>query len=82
MKKQSTSRMHIENTKIGDNEFNNGDLGFDIENILSFDDINLSKSFDSNLEYQYVIDIKDTSYFYANKKERDDDFEKIKSLIK
>lgn len=65
-----------------ENKFNNGDLNFDIEKIKSFDaPITVSKSFDPNLDYPFALDIEDTSYFYTEQKQRDEDFEKLKSII-
>ena len=63
-------------------EFNNGDLSFDIEKIESFDvPITVSKEYDSNLDYPFAIDVEDTSYWYAEQKERDADFEKLKTIV-
>jgi hypothetical protein len=62
--------------------FNNRDLTFDIEKIESFDvPITVAKAFDDNLDYPFAIDVEDTSYFYATLKERDEDFEKLKSIV-
>lgn len=59
-------------------KFNNGDLSFDIEKIKSFDvPITVAKSFDTNLDYPFALDIEDSSYWYAEQKERDEDFEKL-----
>jgi hypothetical protein len=63
-------------------EFSNGDLSFDIEKIESFDaPITVAKAYDQNLDYPFAIDIEDGSYFYAEQKERDADFEKLKSIV-
>lgn len=63
--------------------FNNSNLNSDIEKILSFDlPITITKSFDSNLEYPFILDVVDTGYFYTGKKERDEDYKKIKSILK
>jgi hypothetical protein len=63
-------------------KFNNRDLTFDIEKIESFDvPITVAKAFDDNLDYPFAIDVEDTSYFYATPKERDEDFEKLKSIV-
>lgn len=63
-------------------KFNNGDLSFDIEKIKSFDaPITVAKSFDANLDYPFALDIEDSSYWYAEQKERDEDFEKLKSIV-
>ena len=62
--------------------FNNNDLEFDVESIKSFDaPITLTKSYDSNLDYPFAIDVEDTSYWYAEQKERDEDFDKLKNLL-
>ena len=62
--------------------FNNGDLSFDIEKIESFDvPITVAKAHDPNLDYPFAIDVEDGSYFYAEQKERDEDFEKLKSIV-
>ena len=62
--------------------FNNGDLSFDIEKIKSFEaPITVAKAYDSNLDYPFAIDVEDGSYFYAEQKERDEDFEKLKSIV-
>jgi len=64
------------------NKFHNGDLSFDIEKIESFDvPITVSKSFDNNLDYPFGIDVEDTSYWYPEQKERDEDFQKLKSMV-
>ena len=63
-------------------KFNNGDLSFDIQKIESFDvPITVAKSFDSNLDYPFALDVEDSSYWYAEQKERDEDFEKLKSIV-
>jgi hypothetical protein len=63
-------------------KFNNGDLTFDIEKIESFDiPITVAKAFDDNLDYPFALDVEDSSYFYATQKERDEDFEKLKSIV-
>lgn len=64
------------------NQFNNNDLEFDIESIKSFDaPITLAKSYDSNFDYPFALDVEDTSYWYAEQKERDEDFDKLKNLL-
>jgi hypothetical protein len=63
-------------------KFNNGDLNFDLQKILSFDTpITVSKNYDSNLDYPFALDVEDTSYWYSEQKERDEDFEKLKLVI-
>ena len=63
-------------------KFNNGDLSFDIGKIECFDvPITVSKEYDPNLDYPFAIDVEDTSYWYNEQKERDADFEKLKSIV-
>lgn len=63
-------------------KFNNSDLSFDIQKIESFDvPITVAKSFDANLDYPFALDVEDSSYWYAEQKERDEDFEKLKSIV-
>jgi hypothetical protein len=63
-------------------KFNNGDLSFDIQKIESFDvPITVSKSYDPNLDYPFALDVEDTSYWYVEQKERDEDFEKLKRIV-
>ena len=62
--------------------FNNNDLEFNVESIKSFDTpITLAKSYDSNFDYPFALDVEDTSYWYAEQKERDEDFNKLKDLL-
>jgi len=63
-------------------EFNNGDLSFDIQKIESFDvSITVAKSYDPTFDYPYALDVEDTTYWYAEEKERDEDFEKLKLVV-
>lgn len=63
-------------------QFKNSDLERDIEKIENFDvPITVSKEFDINLNVPFAIDVEDGSYFYANKDERDSDFELLKSIV-
>lgn len=63
-------------------KFNNGDLSFDIQKIESFDvPITVAKSYDPTFDYPYVLDVEDTTYWYAEEKERDEDFEKLKLVV-
>lgn len=63
-------------------EFNNGDLSFDIQKIESFDvPIVVGKSYDENLDYPFALDVEDTSYWYAEREQRDEDFDKLKHII-
>ena len=62
--------------------FNNGDLAFDLEKIKTFDaPIVIAKAEDFNLDNPYAIDVEDTSYFYANEDERDEDFAELKKNV-
>lgn len=54
--------------------FNNGDSSFDAP-------ITVSKAYYQNLDYPFAIDIEDGSYYYAEQKERDEDFEKLKTIM-
>jgi len=64
------------------NKFNNGDLNFDIEKIISFDvPITVAKAFDDNLDYPYAIDVEDESYFYPDEESRNYDFDIFKEMI-
>lgn len=63
-------------------KFNNNDLTFEVDKILSFDTpIIVSKNVDWTLNYPYILEVEDSSYFYAEEKERDQDFDKLKSII-
>ena len=63
-------------------KFNNEDLSFDIQKIESFDaPITVAKSYDSNLDYPFALDVEDVSYWYAEQNERDEDFEKLLILF-
>ena len=55
-------------------KFNNGDLESDFEKIMTYNILGINKSKDSNLDLPFIIDINDTSYFYGNKLERNQDF--------
>jgi len=62
--------------------FNNGDLNFDIEKIISFDvPITVAKTFDGNLDYPYALDVEDESFFYPDAESRDYDFNLLKEMI-
>ena len=62
---------------------NNGDLSFDLDKIIwnqesietDLTKMAVNKAEDFNLDQPYAIDVEDTSYFYANEKERDEDFD-------
>lgn len=63
-------------------KFNNGDLTHDIEKIVSFDPpITVSKGFDGELDFLYILDVGDNSYFYQYADERNEDFNKLKSIV-
>ena len=62
--------------------FNNDDLNWEIEKIKAFDaPVLISKEFDNNLEYPYAIDIEDESYFYSSEEERDEDYERLRTVV-
>lgn len=62
--------------------FNNSDLEFAIEKIVSFDvPITVAKAFDANLDYPYAIDVEDGSFFYPDAESRDADFNKLKAIV-
>ena len=62
--------------------FNNNDLNFDIEKIQSFNPpITVSTEYENSFEYPFAIDVEDTSYWYINETDRNDDFEKLKSMF-
>lgn len=71
------------------NKFHNGDLGFDLEKIITNavslyfagDMIAYGKSYDEFLDYPYEILVEDESYFYAEEKERDEDLKTLSELI-
>ena len=61
--------------------FNNNDLNFDIEKIQSFDaPITVSKEYENSFEYPFSLDIEDTSYWYINETNRNDDFNTLESM--
>jgi hypothetical protein len=65
-----------------DIKFNNGDLSWDIKKIKNFDaPITISKSYDDNLDYPFGIDVEDSSYWYAEQKDRDEDFRNLKKVV-
>lgn len=62
--------------------FNNKDLQFEIDKIVSFDPpITVSKEYDGNLDNPFVLDVEDNSFWYSEQKERDEDFETLKSIV-
>jgi hypothetical protein len=71
------------------NEFNNADLGSDLERIITNaeslywnnESIAYGKSYDEVLDYPYEILVEDNSYFYAEEKERDEDLKTLSELI-
>lgn len=63
-------------------KINNSNLSFDIEKINDFDaEIEISKDYDLNLEYPFIIDVADTGYFYSSENERNEDFELLKTIV-
>jgi hypothetical protein len=62
--------------------FHNGDLNFEINKIKSFDcHVDITVYEDNNLDCPFILDVEDSSYFYADKLERDSDFLKLKELL-
>ena len=67
----------------------NGDLNFDLDKIkLNQESIEndihkmaVSKEEDFNLDFPYLIDVEDTSYSYATKEERDNDYEELCNIL-
>jgi hypothetical protein len=59
----------------------NGDLSFDIEKIKGYDKPKVKKDAFENEEVTYTIEVNDESYFYADKKDRDEDFATLKKLL-
>jgi hypothetical protein len=63
-------------------EFHNNDLQFELEKIKSFDaPITVAKAYEEELNNHYAIDVEDSSYWYAEQDDRDEDFEKLKSIL-
>lgn len=63
-------------------KFNNEDLSFDIQEIESFDvPITVAKSCEPTFDFPYALEVEDTSYWYEEVKERDEDFEKLKLVV-
>ena len=62
--------------------FNHSSLNFDIDKLMAFDNLNVSTTEEYHLEYPFVIEVNDSSYFYASRKDRDADFIKLKKCIK
>jgi hypothetical protein len=63
-------------------EFNNKDLSSDYEKILTYGmPLFVSKDYDSNLDYRYILVVADTSYFYYSRFDRDSDYDLFKQDI-
>ena len=70
-------------------QLSNGDLKFSIEKIIdnqeSIEEENqkmvVSKSVDFDLDNPYAIDVEDESYFYANEKERNNDYRVLCKIL-
>lgn len=64
-------------------DFNNGDLSFDLEKIERFDvPVIISKEYDQNLDYPFAIDVADSSYWYAEQEKRNEDFKRLKAIMR
>lgn len=62
-------------------DFNNDSLSIDIDNIESFDPpITVSKSFDSTFDNPYCLEVELNCYWYENEKDRNEDFDRLKSI--
>ena len=62
--------------------FHNGDLNFEIDKIKSLVcHTSITVNEDYNLDYRFILDVGDSSYFYANKLDRDSDYIKLKELL-
>jgi len=64
-------------------QFKNSQLQFDLEKILSYDDwcyTDITTDFSNGLGF--ILDIKDNSYFYLNKSDRDLDDSLIIEVLK
>jgi hypothetical protein len=62
--------------------FHNGDLDFEIDKIKSFvSHTSITVNEDYNLDYPFILDVEDSSYFYADKLDRDSDYIKLKELL-
>ena len=59
----------------------NFDLKRDIKKIKDFDEVFIVKSEDHNIDRPFILDVNDGSYFYTDKKERDDDEEILSNLF-
>ena len=61
----------------------NGDLKIELEKILGYDlPISISMGYDDYLDYQFSIDVEDSSYFYVNEEERNSDYMNLYELLK
>lgn len=61
--------------------FNNNQLNFDLEKIMDYSVVSAIIDKDKNLDYPYILEINDNSYFYVSAKERNEDFRKIMEFI-
>lgn len=70
-------------------EFINNDLHLDIDNIVFMQEcietdltkMWVEKTKDFNLDYPYIIDIEDKSFFYPNIEERDLDYDVLVKIL-
>jgi hypothetical protein len=61
---------------------NNQDLKRDLEKIKDFDPpITVAKAYEKDFDYPFGLDIEDTAYWYAEQKERDEDFCALKKEV-
>jgi hypothetical protein len=66
----------------GDGGFLNGDLRSDSEKHSGADEVTIKRDFIKGEDSPYILDINDDGYFYANKVDRDKDYETAKSRFK
>jgi hypothetical protein len=71
------------------NSFHNSDLGSDLERIITSaeslyengESLSISKDFEEGFDNPFGILAEDTTYWYANEDERDEDLKKLLELI-
>ncbi len=69
--------------KIPKPDFYNGDLSSDIEKILRYDEVEFKKNvIDNEGEPSYYLDVNDTGYSYADKYQRDMDYQLLFGFLR
>jgi len=68
---------------MNDVMFHNGDLSIDLERIMNIEEptIRVAETDDDNDSYPYILDVADSSYFYANKEDGISDSMKLAVLL-